>query len=267
MRQMGDRMISSVTSLRHTLRSPQYALLSALIFTVLSLAGCGSNCYSGFINGGLQINTASPPSACSQTKAQGTARTAIVSVPSCESCTSSARVEHLYVTLRGVKLLPSAIADQNSPDWVEIAPQLADYPRQVDLIGDSAPELLAESPTIPAESYRQVRLEFLPDAHAEGGEFHGKSECGTTLRNCIVMGDRRVSPILWRGDVPQLVIKTEGVQGGALVVLPETTTRLQLTLEPQQVFISSDNKPFTAGVVLVGHASAVRYAVDGQRDR
>ena len=243
---------------------------SAVMFTALFVAGCGTTCISGFFNPGGQINisTGNAAPACALPQTKGAVGTAAAKLPKCESCTPSARVEHLYVTLRGVQLHPNAIADQNSPDWVEITPQLADEPRQIDLIGSSEPEILAESTMIAAGSYGQVRLEFLADPVADvgaiaggatdGGQLPGKGACGATLRNCIVMGDGRVDPILWPGDVPEILITGENAEGGALVVLPDTMTALRIRLEPQQVFSSSDSQPWVARVVLVGHAQAVR---------
>lgn len=251
-------MIRCATSSKLLPCSLRNALASAAIFTALSLAGCGDTCFSGFFDGGFQINTGSPASTCPLTKAKGAVRVALVRSPSCELCTSSARVEHLYVMLRGVQLHPSAIADRNSPDWVEVAPQLADEPQQMDLIGGSEPEIVAESTTVPVGTYRQVRLEFVPDAPADGGQLLDKSECGTTLRNRIVMGDGRVDPVLWAGDVQELLITGESLEGSALVVLPDTMMALRISLEPQQVFSSSGSERCAARVVLVGRAGATR---------
>ena len=251
-------MIRSLISFRFPGCSLRKALASAAIFAALLVAGCGDTCVSGFFNNSFQIDITSPASACKLTKTKGAIRTAVVRLPSCETCTPSARVEHIYVTVRSVQIHPSALADQNSPDWVEIAPQLADEPRQTDLIGSSEAEILAESTTIPVGSYRQVRLEFLSDPATDDGQVPGKRKCGATLRNCIVMGDGRVDPVRWPGDVPELLITGESMEGGALVVLPDTMMALRISLEPQQVFFSSGSEPWEARVVLVGRAGAVR---------
>jgi Domain of unknown function (DUF4382) len=257
-------MMRSFTYSSYSLRN---FLASAVLFGALWLVGCGDNCFSGILSGGFEMNTASAPSACGLTQTKAAVRTAIVQSPSCESCTSSARVEHLFVTLRGVQLHSDAIADQNSPGWVEIAPQLVDEPRQLDLIGSSETEILEDSAVIPAGTYRQVRLEFLSGPSNNDGDFLAKTECGTTLQNCVVMGDGRVDRVLWPGDVPQMVIKGESVQGGRLVVLPDTISWLRMRLEPHQVFTSSANEPWAARVVLMGRATALSQTVDGQRDR
>ena len=238
--------------LRCTLRN---ALVSALISAAFLSASCSDSCVSGFFNPGAQITVTSGTSACTLPKTNGAVSTAIIKSGSCQTCTPSARVEHVYVTLRSVQLRPSAIAEQNSRDWVEIAPHL---PRQMDLIGSSEPEILSENATIPAGSYRQVRLEFLPDPPPVGWHFLGVKECGATRQNCVIMGDGGVDPVHWSGDVPELLITSQNMEGGELLVLPDTTTELRISLEPRQAFYSYTSDRWVAEAVLVGRVTAVR---------
>ena len=233
------------------------AAFSAAMFAGLGLTGCAETCVFVTVNGGFQIDTTKPASVCGLSQSRGAVTTSIVKSVRCEFCTSSARVEHLYVTLRGVQLHSSTIANQNSPDWLEIAPQLANNPRQMDLIGHSEPEILLESTAILSGSYRQVRLEFLPDAAKDDGHVLGKNECGA-WRNCIAMGDGSIHPVYWPRDVSELLITGESVEGGTLVVLPGTMMALRISLEPRQLFFSSKSAPWVARVVLVGRASSLR---------
>lgn len=216
------------------------ALASAVISTALLSASCGNTCFSGFFNSGARIAVTSGASACTLPKTNGAVSTAIIKSGTCQTCTTSARLEHVYVTLRSIQLHPSAIAEQNSRDWVEIAPQLADTPRQMDLIGSSEPEILVENAMIPTGSYRQVRLEFLTDPPTVGWHFLGVRECGATRQNCIVMGDGGVESVHW------------------LLVLPDTTTEIRISLEPQQAFHSYTRERWVAEAVLAGRVTAVR---------
>src|SRR6202008_611273 len=104
--------------------------------------------------------------------AQGTGTMQVVAVKSavCESCPATNRLQHVFVTLQGIKLHSSAIADANSPDWLEIAPQLGIEPRQIDLMGAPAPEMLVEMAAVPAGPYHQVRLLFLGDSDGYAGK-------------------------------------------------------------------------------------------------
>ena len=51
--------------------------------------------------------------------------------PSCAFPNSA--FEHVYVTIRSVQANMSAAADDNSPGWQELAPQLSPAPIQIDL--------------------------------------------------------------------------------------------------------------------------------------
>ena len=249
---------SGVTSSRFPPGSLRNAFASAVIFAAFGLVGCGTTCYSGFINNGFVLTVASPASTCTLNQAKGAVHTAVVKTASCESCTAGARVEHIFVTLRGVQLHPSTVADHDSPDWVEIAPQLAEEPRQIDLIGGSGVEILAESSMIPAGSYRQVRLQFVGDFAAGDERAVVDNVCGATRRNCMVLGDGRVEAVRWGGEAPEVLIGGQSLEGGSVVVLPDTTMELSIRLEPRQVFSSSGKEPWVAEVVLVGRAAGVR---------
>jgi len=251
-------MTESIRSSRCFHCGPRNALPSAITLLGVLLVGCGDNCFTGFLNGGFQINTASPRSGCGLTTARGAIVIAAVKAPGCESCTSSARAEHLYVTLRGVQLHPSTSAIRGSPDWVDAAPQLMDDPRQLEFIGASEPEILTDKIMIPAGTYQQVRLEFLPDPATDGELFPAKSRCGGALLNCVVRGDGHIEPVLWSEDVPELLITSKSLDGGAIVVLPDTTTAVQIRLQARQVFSSSASEPWVARVILVGRAGVAR---------
>src|SRR5271156_2922458 len=80
------------------------------------------------------------------------------------------RIQHVFVTLRGIDANPSATADENSPDWQELAPNLAKEPMQIDLLaraGNSCDPNFSARVTAPADAYRQPRLRLSsnqPDA-------------------------------------------------------------------------------------------------------
>jgi hypothetical protein len=148
----------------------------------------------------------------------------------CETCTKAARTEHLFITIRGVELHPSVIADGNSMDWVEVAPELEKEPRQIDLMDGGAAEVLGENALVPAGTYRRARMRLAEDtANVAAGNV-----CGKMGRNCVVMGDGRVEPLRIDGDTVELRI-----EGGEIVVLPESKNALRVSLEPVNGLISA----------------------------
>src|SRR5712675_789693 len=161
---------------------PVWKLLLTLPLLGVSLTGCNNTCF---------IFTSNPPTASL-----------------CESCSSSSRIAHLFVSLRGIEVHPSAIADDASPDWQELMRQLPGRPLQFDLVSSAsrgAPLPLGQVATIPADAYRQLRLRFAPDQPTNdfGRE---ESACGGMGFNCVVLEDGRTYPLLFEGAPPELRI-------------------------------------------------------------
>ena len=229
------------------------------IVAAIGFAGCGESCVFGVVNSGMGVaivgaaNT-SPPCSLKQTRAAMN----VVALKSavCETCTTDARVEHVFVTVQGMQLHP-AVTDDASKDWLEIAPELTDQSRQMDLVGGSLPERLVENANIPAETYRELRLRFCIDS-GSNQESRANNACGGTLRNCIVMADGRVEPLRWPGDTPELVIPIRADEGDTFAVLPDSIVDLRLSLEVHQAFTVSSIQRSRLQNVVLGHATAVR---------
>ena len=229
------------------------------IVAAIGFAGCGDTCIVGVVNSGMGVvivgaaNT-SPPCSLKQTRAA--MNVVVLKSAVCETCTTDARVEHVFVTVQGIQLHP-AVTDDASKDWLEIAPELTHQRRQMDLVGNSLPERLVENANIPVETYRELRLRFCIDSGSIR-EFHANNACGGTLRNCIVMADGRVEPLRWPGDTPELVIPIRTDEGDALAILPDSIVDLRLSLEVHQAFTVSSIQRSSLQNVVVGHATAVR---------
>ena len=112
---------------------------------------------------------------------------------------------------------------QNSLDC-----RAANLPRQIDLIGNSSPEILAENAHVPAE-----------DSLAIAGGFTGENACGQTGWNCLVHTDGTVMALRWPDNAPELVIPLESIHSNSMVVLANTQTNLQLQLELRSKFLFS----------------------------
>ena len=233
----------------------------AVIFLAVCLSGCGNSCYAGFsVNGksGLIVVAGNPPPACSLPHVNGTVRIAALKSPACESCMPSTRVEHIFVTLQGVQLLPLAGDDTTSPDWLELAPQLAKEPRQIDLMGNPLPTILQESTSVAAGSYREVRLQLFSGPSMIAETLPSENACGGTLWNCLVIADGRVQPLRLPTDGSGLSISSLNIESGPIVVLPDTGMELRLSLEPHPRAYFSSTEGWTLQNVLAGHATVAR---------
>lgn len=230
-----------------------------VLFIAIGLAGCGNSCFVGVFNngsGGVTAKAGNPQPVCAFSQPTATIRVIALKSPVCKICTAATRVEHVFVTVRSIQLRPSATDNTNSPDWLEIAPHLESELRQIDLIGDSMPEILVANVTLPAGSYREVHVQLLPDSPADTEELPGANACGETQWNCLVMGDGHVEPLHLPGDAPELFIAIQSVENS--FVLPDSTMDLRLNLEPFQVGDSSSTGGWKPQSALVGRASLVR---------
>jgi hypothetical protein len=240
----------------HFLRTISFAAM----FTVLGLTGCGNSCFVAFSNngnGGVIVKAGDPAPTCSLSQGTGMVSAVALESPACESCTAAARVKHVWVTLRSVKIRPSASEDGIPGGWVELAPRLANDPRQIDLTGNSLPAVLVERAIVPAGSYSEVRVEFFSGSPGNAEELSTENVCRGTRWNCVTMANGHIAPLLLPGDVPELVIDSQHIESDSLVILPDTTMELRLSFEPHQVLHFSA-EGWTPQTMLVGRAAIAR---------
>jgi len=226
------------------------------VFATLALCGCGDWCFSGDINRGSGgSNQTTVGSNCWSTQWNGTVKVAALKSPPCNGCASASDVQHVFVTLRGMQLHANTMNVPGDADWIELTPQLANLPRQIDLIGDSSPEILAENAHVPAGYYREIRLQFHEDSPEIAGEFTGENACGKTGWNCLVHTDGTVEALRWPGDATKVVIPLESIHSNSMVVLADTQTNLQLQLELRSEFLFSKGRGWSVEQVLVGRTA------------
>jgi|SRR5579863_724440 len=230
----------------------------AVVFTAFGLLGCGNSCFVGFSNngnGGVILKAGDPAPTCSLSQGTGMVTVLALESPVCESCTAAARVEHVWVTLRSIKIRPSASEDSIPAGWIELAPGLANDRRQIDLTGNSLPILLVDRAIVPAGSYREVRLEFFDGSPGSAEALSTENVCREARWNCVTMANGRVEPLFLPGDVPELVIQSQQIESDSLLVLPDTTMELGLSIEPRLVIRFSGAGGWTQQTILVGHAA------------
>ena len=202
------------------------------MFAAIGLTACGDTCFQGISNNGngvVIIKSGSSPPPCFQTKTFGMMRIVVTRTPACQTCTTAGRLEHVFVTLKSIELRPSTADEANPAEWLAIP--ATNEPRQIDLLGDPAPEVLAESLLVPAGNYSAMRLQFVPDSSASAKP-QSENACGNS-GSCAVR-EGRAEPLLLPDDALEVAFES-----GTLVVLPDTPIDLRLTLEPRQVYISS----------------------------
>ncbi len=201
-------------------------LLTAALFW-LTATGCNNTCVSFNSNpptGTLVINVNDTKSSCTLSRANGTVHVRVGASATQSAGLGPSSIQHIFVSLRSVAAHPSTVADEDSSDWLELAPQLAQQPVQVDLMTRSAdscaPGLFGEA-AVPAGTYRQARLRLLPNQPSTGEPVPEENACGSVGFNCIVTTDGSIRPLALEGAAPELRIASERIAGGFFLVLPD----------------------------------------------
>jgi Domain of unknown function (DUF4382) len=235
-------------------------LTAVVVWACVVLASCGTTCVAGiFANGTgiIIVKNSTPPPACPFSTGMSTMNVTMIKSRICETCTTSSRAQHIFVTIQSVQL-HSVFADSpNNPEWLELAPQLVREPRQIDLVGDSTTTILVQSAVIPAGTYPELRLRFVPDP---SDVILTENSCGPKRKNCMFMADGRRQELHFTGndDDPELLLPLQYNGSTALAVVPGETVGLRLTLQPKQVSSVSPSEGWQIQYVLVGSASVSR---------
>jgi len=154
-------------------------------------------------------------------------------------------------------------ADDDPADWQELLPaEVVEQPLQVDLMRGtadrSAREPLGDIVAIPAGIYRQVRLRFVPNQSSNDDRLPEKNACGNVGFNCVVMSDGRVQPLLLDRGSPELRITSDRIEGGSLLIPPDTDTDLVIELKPVWAWFSSADEGVRLLPALTGTAKVGR---------
>ena len=125
--------------------------------------------------------------ACSSVTESGTGMGA-VSVMMSDPATCAAPdgpFAHVYVTITDVQAHMSATAGDNDSGWVDLTPNLAKSPKQVDLLGQANNQCflatLGDSQQLQAGKYQQIRLIL-----ADNSLSLSSNACGTAA-NCVML--------------------------------------------------------------------------------
>jgi hypothetical protein len=156
--------------MRHPSRFAGNVLIRTNVFCgcatlLLFLTGCGNTCFVGVVNAqnsGVLVVAGNPPPACSLNQPMAAVRVAAVLAAPCTNCGNAQQPASEPILIGGIQLHPGAVADEDSPEWQEVAPELAQQPKSVDLAEESASSdsvvLLDINGKIAAGKYYQLRL-------------------------------------------------------------------------------------------------------------
>lgn len=174
----------------------QAGLILASGVALLFAGGCNNSCFVGVINppnNSLTVVASTPPPACSLSQTMTAVKVVTNMAQGCANCATSQQLSHVYLYIGGIELHPGAIGDENSPDWQELAPDLAQQPRLVDLAGEPASHAFGMpfevTGHVPAGTYYQLRLRLSQavTSQSQTAEYAGGNPCASSGHtSCLV---------------------------------------------------------------------------------
>ncbi len=218
---------------RGAIETPRKLFPTLLLFC-LSLIGCGDSCFIFVSNpsgGTIAVGTTS----CSLNNANGTIRPRLISSVRPTPGSWPASVQHIFLTFQGIEANPSAIADEDSPGWQDLAPKLATQPIQLDLLarsGDSCESNVLGDVEVPADTYRQIRLRLSPDLAGANEPSPQENGCGSVGFNCIVTADGSIRALVLSSQMLRVRIPPDHIAGGSFRILPQTAANLTIEFSP-----------------------------------
>jgi hypothetical protein len=213
---------------------PAFALSCAAILMFLALPSCGGNsCLIVTFNDPGPISTGNK--SCALTQATGNVSVRIGATAPSTAGPMAPNLLHIFVTLQGIEAHSIATANENSPGWEELAPDLAREPVQFDLMAQPAPSCASNSISrafVAAAPYRQVRLRLIGNHPAADVAVPKQNACGEIGFHCVVTANGAMRPLIFGEGAPELHIAPDRIAGGMFQVLPDANTDLTVEFNP-----------------------------------
>jgi hypothetical protein len=232
---------------------------SKLLFTFSFLAAASLIIFiSGSCSGG---------NSAMQTSSMGMIQVSISDPPSCMP--PNGQFTHVFITVRSVQAHTSTTADDSTPGWQELAPQLAAQPMQIDLF--SSPQtncILARlgSASLPVGSYQQIRLLLLSNSPSAQSAAPSTNACAGNGFNCVVLSDNSVHQlVLSSQDNTGLKIPPGQIVGGPITVAAGQSVDLNIDFNACASIVREGNGIYRLKPTLTaGQVSANNSGISGQ---
>ena len=238
-------------------------------FMFLPIAGCNSDtCFVGVINApgtGVVVGTGNLPAVCSGLQTPAAMSVTAQLAPVCTGCSATRQVSSVHLTIAGVELHPGAVADEDSPDWQEIAPEVPKHPLQLELSRDLAANNPVMTTTIsgriPAGRYYQLRLRLVDLASSQTMQLSAKNSCGAAGASCVVTKDGALHALRTLDGTPYLRIAISS----PVEVRAGQPNQLRIELSPEWLLQNSSPGVVEVAPLLHGHLVSETSSATGSR--
>ncbi len=196
---------------------------------------------------------------------RGTVSVSVSDPPSCRF--PAGDFKSVFVSIRSVQANISS--EEDAENWVELAPQLANNPVQVDLLAVGQNQCilrqLSQQVSIPVGDYQQIRLILVPNQPPAGMAVPSPNACGTAGFNCAVLRDDSVRMLnLNSQDLTGLKIPPGQIIGGPIRVEADRHVDINIDFNTCASIVRQGNGQFRLKPTLTaGQVSQVTTAISG----
>jgi uncharacterized protein DUF4382 len=187
--------------------------------------------------------------------------------PTCAA--PSGPYSHVYVTVTDVRINMSSSADPNSTSgWIDLAPNLASAPKQIDLLGKANTSCflaqLGANIQLPAGTYEQLRIILAPNNGSVTGVTN--NACGSnSVFNCVQLaGDNSIHTLLLNSEAITGIKVPPGVNGGGLTVPPGGTVDVDIDFDACASIVAEAGKYRLKPTLHSGEVSVNTTSLTGQ---
>jgi hypothetical protein len=174
---------------------------------------------------------------------------------------------HIFVTIVDVQINASSSAGDQDSGWVDLTPNLAQNPQQVDLLGQANNQcflaMLGSSIEIQPGSYQQIRVIL-----ADGSATLKNNSCGA-MANCVTLTSDTTNtprPLLLSSQAQTgIKIPSGQIAGGQFVVAAGETKDLDIDFNACASIVTQGNGQFRLKPVLhAGEVNLTSSSINGR---
>jgi hypothetical protein len=172
---------------------------------------------------------------------------------------------HVYVAITDVKASTNANAGDNDSSFVDLTPNLASSPMQVDLLGQANNQcflaMLGSTQELQAGSYQQIRIILAPDSQ---GASIANNACGS-FANCVVTSNGTVHDLALSSEAQTgLKIPSGQISNGQFTVAAGQTEDIDIDFNTCSSIIQEGNGTYRLKPVLhAGEVSTTSTSING----